>query len=203
MRIGLDPSGVMGLGPRRKTPCARGRKIAQAFALLPSLSRVFRTKDRSRLAPGIDDSDTFHAFHTAHRNGENSRLRDTVACGPPSLPGVITAPQPRAKRAAINELGPQRIERDALRIATGHLEVTLSTRPLGCEDGQCFVGGEIELRHLSAEISIRTFYTATPKTGKTWLIGARANKPDDKLFHRVSALRAAHIGRLHRRNSAG
>jgi len=31
----------------------------------------------------------------------------------------------------------------------------------------------------------------------------RANKPDDKLFHRVSAIRAAHIGRLHRRNSAG
>ena len=65
-------------------------------------------------------------------------------------------------------------DRDALRIATRHLEVTLSTRPLGCEDGQCFVGGEIELRHLSAEISRGTFYTATPKTGKTWLIGANA-----------------------------
>jgi hypothetical protein len=119
-----------------------------------SLPRLQNERSQS-VAPGIDDSDTFHAFHTAHRNGENSRLRDTAACGPPSLPGVITAPQPRAKRAAINELGPQRIERDALRIATGHLEVTLSTRPLGCEDGQCFVGGEIELRHLSAEISIQ------------------------------------------------
>jgi hypothetical protein len=54
-------------------------------------------------------------------------MRDTYACGLPSVSGVITAPQPRTKRAAVSQLRLQRIDRDALHIATGHLEFTVRT----------------------------------------------------------------------------
>ena len=112
-------------------------------------------------------------FTLRKRGSETWSYADLDGCVDRLARGLRHAGLARGDRAAIiADNGPEWIAAALAVIRAGGVVVPLDIQ-LG-EKALRHVFGDSKLRHLSAEISIRTFYTTTQKTGKTWLIGANA-----------------------------
>jgi hypothetical protein len=93
MWIRFDPSNVVRLRPRRKTPFACGWKRSQVTALFPGLASIFGAEDRARFGPGIDNAAILHPLGAADRYRLNSGVPNAFPCRPPTLSTVVAAPE--------------------------------------------------------------------------------------------------------------
>jgi len=74
VRIRFDPSDVVCLRSRWKTPFAGRGKSGQVAAFVPGFATIFGTKNRTRFGPGIDNTAIVHSLGSSDRYGLNFRV---------------------------------------------------------------------------------------------------------------------------------
>jgi hypothetical protein len=120
-RIRSYPADQAGVGARRKAPRRRGRYLEEVDELSPRLTTVVGAEQGTWFCPGVDHAVLTHALRRAHGDGHDLGMGDAgpvrgfhglagVADWLPGIATIVAAPQATPERAAIDALGPKRVD---------------------------------------------------------------------------------------------